>query len=188
MTKRIFVSIDLPAKVRAYLKNLQKPDIYWIKWMRLENLHITLNFLGELDGDELERAKTILQNTVSQFGPFPLVIDEVKPERDMLWLVPKTEQRLFDLQSELLQNFRAARMGKREKRHYVPHILLAKSKTGRRMTWRPESFEPQEFLVDKINLYESRLTPGSATHILIESFALPPTSPLPHEGEVGRGS
>lgn len=174
MSQRIFISIDLPGGLKAELRILQNPEIRWIKWMKPQNFHITLNFLGDLEEDEIEKAKSILLEVGVNHNPFPLRFQGIDGERDMLWLALATSPALDDLQSELRQKLREARLGKRERREYVPHVLLAKSKTGRAMTWRPDRFELEgrEFLVDRINLYESRLTPGSATHILIKSFQI----------------
>jgi 2'-5' RNA ligase len=170
--KRIFVSIDLPPSIIDYLKTIQNHNVYWIKWMPAKNLHITLNFLGDLGKAEIEDAKQILADTVPYYQPFVLRLSGTRSERDMLWLVPEESDMLRDLQSELKNKLKNSRLGKRERRSYIPHVLLAKSKTGRNMIWQPKQFTPMEFAVDKINLYESRLTPGAATHILIQSFPL----------------
>lgn len=185
---RCFVSIDLPAKIKDYLTRLQRPDIYWIKWMRPANYHITLNFLGDLNAARINAAREVLTEVSAFRQPFTLNLSRLETSRDMLWLLPDEAPTLTALQDELKGKLRGARIGKRERRSYLPHILLAKSKTGRHMRPVIENFEPQEFGVDKIHLYESELTPGAATHRLIQSFALTPASSPPHEGEKERGS
>lgn len=174
MDKRCFVSIDLPADIKDYLSGLVRRDIYWIKWMSPKNFHITLNFLGDLAGPRMESSRQILTEVAQMFEPFSVRLTELRPQLDMLWLLPEHNKKLIELQDELKSRLRGARLGKRERRSYVPHILLAKSKTGRHMRQVIENFEPQGFMVDKIHLYESELTPGVATHRLIESFSLSP--------------
>lgn len=177
MTKRVFVSIEIPKEIKDYLQLIQNPQIRWIKWMKPDNFHITINFLGDLNEKEIELAKQVLAQTAVFHAPFSLLIKRTKAERDMLWLLPEDEPRLDALHGDLAEKFREAGIGKREKRRYMPHVLLAKSKPrggkpGRYMTWHPEQFERQEFSVHALDLYESQLTPDSATHILIQSFAL----------------
>lgn len=172
MLKRIFVSIDPPQEIEEYLEGLRRQEILWIKWMKTQNLHITLNFLGDLNEQEIAKASGVIADVVPFHNQFQLLLENLKTERDMLWLLPEKSSQLLDLQSELQTKLREARVGKRERRGYIPHILLAKSKTGRRMEQVIEKFEPMKFLVDKINLYESELTPGAATHKLIQSFGL----------------
>lgn len=172
MTKRVFVSVDLPPAVKEYLRSIQKPEIYWIKWMAPSNFHITLNFLGDLNDMRIREAEAVLREISAQFKPFPVRLSRLASSRDMLWLLPDEEPNLVSLQAELKDTLRGARIGKRERRRFQPHVLLARSKTGRNMRQVIDNFTPQEFTVDRINLYESRLTPGAATHILIQSFAL----------------
>lgn len=182
--KRIFVSVDLPATVKDYLKSVQKPNIYWIKWPKTQNLHITLSFLGDLTTQKIEDLKQILSEAASAYAPFNLKFSGFHQERDMLWLIPEENDVLSELQKDLQSRLRRVHLGKRERRHYEPHVLIAKSKTGRPMIWKPENFATLEFEVDKINLYKSKLTPGAATHILLQSFALENSkSPSPLEGE-----
>lgn len=172
MTKRIFVSIDLPTAVKDYLGSVQNRQIYWIKWMTPKNFHITISFLGDLERQEIEEAAMVLQDAASSYQPFHLSLSGTRSERDMLWVVPEHQELLTDLQTDLRLKLKERHLGKREKRHFAPHILLGKSKTGRRMSWEPENFQAQEFLVTSVNLYESQLTPGLATHILLKSFTL----------------
>lgn len=172
MTKRIFVSIDLPNSLKDHLKNHQKSEIRWIKWTKAENLHLTLNFLGYLEEEEIAEAKEILKEAAGNFHPFELKFASLKCEREMLWLIPQENPDLLALQDSLKKKLEETRLLKRERRRYTPHILIGRSKSGRPMRLEIPNLDAQRFLVDKINLYESKLTPGAATHILIESFPL----------------
>lgn len=170
--KRVFTGIELPQPFKDTLRKVARRDIYWIKWMPPENFHITLNFLGDLDQEELETAAVILGDVVNKYSAFDLILDQFDSTRDMLWLLPQKSEALERLQWELKSELKKARIGKSERRHYIPHVLIAKSKTGRPMRWLPENFEPLKFHVGQVSLYESELTPGAATHTLIQSFAL----------------
>lgn len=172
MTKRIFVSIDLTSEIKNYLKNLRQSGTNWIKWMKPENLHITLNFLGNLDEREIREAEEILTETAHAFVRFTVKLEGIKSQHDMLWLTPSKTGELAVLQKDLKEKFDQKRLGKREKRQYHPHILVAKSKTGRKFTWQPKTFQPLELPVNKICLYESKLNPQGAIHTLIKSFPL----------------
>ena len=188
MEKRCFVSIDLPPPVKEYLTALARPDIYWIKWLKPQNLHMTLNFLGDLKAERIAEAQAVLGEVSTGFHPFTIKLAEPELHHDMLWVVPEKNDTLMELQDELKSRLKSARLGKRERRSFAPHILLAKSKTGRNMRPVIEHFQAQEFLVERIHLYESELTPGVATHRLIQSFPLTPAVSPPHEGEKERGS
>lgn len=172
MEKRCFVSIDLPVGIKDYLGRLVRRDIYWIKWMNPKNFHITLNFLGDMGADRIGEVRTILAQVSVDYQPFIIKLAEIQPSRDMLWLLPENNETLTRLRDEFKDKLKSARLGKRERQSYVPHILVARSKTGRRMRQVIENFEPKEFTVDKIHLYESELTSEAAIHRLIESFPL----------------
>lgn len=172
MDKRCFVSIDLPREIREYVGSLARHDIYWIKWIRPGNFHITLNFLGDLKAERIAETRRVLGEVAPLYKSFPLRLDKIETSRDMLWLLPEPNETMEQLQDEIKDKLKSARLGKRERRSYIPHILLARSKTGRHMRPVIENFEPQEFTVDRINLYESELTPGMATHRLLESYKL----------------
>lgn len=173
-TKRTFISIDLPVKLKDYLKSLQKKEIRWVRWSEPQNWHITLNFLGNLEPLQITQVMEILQNTALQQKSFELTLETFKGERDMLWLEPSANQTLTDLQNLLKEQLLEQRLMKKERRAYSPHVLLARGYRNRHMTWSPDNFQPQTFFVDKINLYESRLTPGAATHFRLQSYPLLP--------------
>lgn len=170
--RRTFISLNFPAEIRVALQNLQKRDIYTMRWLPPKNFHITLNFLGNLNERDIEDVNTIMTNVAKTHEPFKLILNRFKKERDMLWLLPQQNEPLLKLQDELKERLEELRLVKRERRSYVPHILFAKTKSGRSMNWLPENFQPLEFVVESLNLMESKLTPGTATHILIESFDL----------------
>jgi RNA 2',3'-cyclic 3'-phosphodiesterase len=172
MYKRVFISIDLPEDVRAYLKNRHRPEIRWVKWMNEQNYHITLNFLGQISDERQQEVLEIITRVSLNHSRFDLKISRGKIERDMYWLVPDPSPPLSAIQEELRQEFREAKIGKRERRRYIPHLLFAKSRTGRYMEELVADLTPQEFTVDAIHLYDSELTPGKATHTLIQSFPL----------------
>ena len=66
MNKRIFTSIDLTHKIKQDISSLQNKGIYWIKWSPPENFHITLNFLGDLNDDEIAVVKQVMASGRSE--------------------------------------------------------------------------------------------------------------------------
>lgn len=140
--------------------------------MKPQNMHITLNFLGDINDLEIEHAQQILAEVAERHKTFSVNLDEVKQERDMLWIMPSHSVEIDSIQEELKSELKHSRLGKRERRSFEPHVLVAKSKTGRFMKWKPDNFQRIKFDVSSINLYESELTPGAATHRLIQKFNL----------------
>jgi len=172
-TRRIFTGIPLPEEAKNRVRAIQNTKIYPIKWMETDNLHITLNFLGELSDEQIAEAEGVMAEALSGISAFYLNLTRLAAKRHMLWLVPERSDELSDLKHELSRRFREKRIEKRERERYAPHILIAKQKNPRRkMRFEAKNFAPIKFRVDGVNLYESRLTPKAATHILIRKFPL----------------
>ena len=172
-TKRIFTSIDLSDEAKAQIKSVHNKRIYPIKWMDVKNLHITLNFLGELTESKVVEVEQIMENVALGHAKFDLRLSKFLSKRHMLWLLVESSQSLRDLKRDLSEKFKEKRIGKRERRSYSPHIMIAQTKNEqRKMKHKPENFGPIELEVTSVNLYESKLTPGSATHTLIKKFPL----------------
>jgi 2'-5' RNA ligase len=68
---RLFVALDVPQSVRVTLseliKNLKK-TCQSARWVRLEGVHITLKFIGEIPDDSLEGIREAL-GTIPSFPP-----------------------------------------------------------------------------------------------------------------------
>ena len=53
---RLFVAVELPADVRGAVDLIERPAGDDVRWSRPESWHVTLRFLGEVDGDDDARA------------------------------------------------------------------------------------------------------------------------------------
>jgi len=53
---RLFVAVELPADVRGAVDAIERPRGDDIRWSQPDSWHITLRFLGEMDGDDEARA------------------------------------------------------------------------------------------------------------------------------------
>ena len=61
---RLFVALEIPVSVREALAELIKEmrDIApKVKWVRAQNLHVTLKFLGETAAEKLDAISTSLE-------------------------------------------------------------------------------------------------------------------------------
>jgi len=53
--KRVFVALDLPEGIKAYLTQLYEAEARFVRWARMANLHLTLRFIGDVYEEEEER-------------------------------------------------------------------------------------------------------------------------------------
>ncbi len=175
---RLFIAIEFPDEVKKALIRLRK-DIPGARWVPVEQIHLTLAFLGEVDEPttgrltgELSQIRTpAFKLCFTGTGCFP---DRRRPR--VLWVGLEPEPRLNLLAAKI----RTAVLNcgiPQEERPFSPHITLARLKL-------PSSRESGVFLdqqakkilpplsVQEFTLFQSRLTPQGAVHIPIRSFPL----------------
>jgi RNA 2',3'-cyclic 3'-phosphodiesterase len=185
-TLRAFVAIQLTNDIIGHAKALQdalKKHGLKLKWVKPQNLHLTLKFLGDIPqadataiGAALKTAardEAPLELTVQGMGVFP----GIKRPR-VLWTGFGGEvDRLKELQSRIEDQLQP--MGyHREKRAFNAHLTLARIKGAvapDRLLRAIEAvgcFQPQPFEVRSVMLYKSDLRPTGAIYTLLEKVTL----------------
>src|SRR5215475_10815429 len=76
---RTFIAIEIPSEIKSALAVLQTElrragaDVSWTK---PENMHLTLNFLGEVDERRIEEVERACVASAAEFQPFTLSIND----------------------------------------------------------------------------------------------------------------
>ena len=183
--KRVFLALNLPEKIKEELLNFQKlwPTLP-CKWVKKENLHITLLFLGNLNETQLKELQKKAQEIALQFSPFFVFLEKItygpqikKPR--MVWVKVKREENLLKLEKKLKEEIFALpsfKYKQKEEREFLPHITLARLKS-----WEFQRLDPQErpeikedlslkFEARSFEIMESKLKRGGAEYFILESF------------------
>lgn len=78
---RIFIAINLPEKVKDMLADYQKKFEWegteWAKWTKKENLHITLEFIGNVFDKDLPAVFQKAQDFASKTPAFTVKLDKI---------------------------------------------------------------------------------------------------------------
>lgn len=178
---RLFTAITFEQDIKDSLYeviNLLRPLTVKGSFTLKENLHLTLNFIGETSDLEsvklaMERAVSntdldILNISISGFGRFK------SREGDICWLGVQKDEHLLRLQRELSDQLNATGL-ELEKRDYTPHLTLA-----RRVSFE-KTFNEDEFMrrlprlqqkVKKVSLMKSEHIKGRLTYTEIYHVAL----------------
>src|SRR5690349_7061143 len=93
---RMFCAVELPEKVRARLQQHiatlreQLPDAA-ASWSRVENIHLTLKFFGNVAVDRITAISAAAERAVSGIGPFTIDVGNTgvfpRPSRpQVLWI------------------------------------------------------------------------------------------------------
>ena len=129
---RIFAAIDLPLSTRQTLATL-KMGIPGARWIEPSEMHLTLRFIGELDG-ALEEDVRIALASISH-SPFPVMLEGVGQFGDKaphtLFVGMQPSDALMRLAAKIEQALQRIGLPP-EKRRYTPHVTLARLKNGSR--------------------------------------------------------
>jgi len=176
---RLFVAIDLPAPVKERLTELCY-GLPGAKWMPPEQLHLTLRFIGEVDGGLYREIRSALAEIATP--PFTMGLKGLgcfppRKQPRVLWVgIHPIAEPLLRLRNRLESTL--VRLGlEPEHRKFAPHITLARL----RETPLPRLanflagnglFAAAPFPVKEFHLYSSVLSPKGAIHTVEESYPL----------------
>jgi 2'-5' RNA ligase len=152
-----------------------------VAWVKRENLHYTLRFLGEVDAAAVEAVKGRLaapfDTPAFEVGLFGLgTFPPAGPPR-VVWLaVSGGAKALSDVSGEVDARLDGLGLPK-EERGFNAHLTLGRVKgpVGRRL---PDAIaaagatDAGRCLVDHVTLFESRLSPSGATYCVVAASRL----------------
>lgn len=175
---RLFAAIDLPPDIAAQLQGLCC-GVPGARWVQPEQMHLTLRFIGEVDGGIFRDIKEGLAGIKAV--PFSLQVKGLGffPPRKaprVLWAGISPVEEVSTLRNRI-EN-RLVGMGlEPEGRKYSPHITLARlhdtppARLGRFLAGN-SLFATEPFLVSEFHLYSSELTAKGAFHTIEASYSL----------------
>jgi 2'-5' RNA ligase len=186
---RLFVALEIPAAVRDNLaaqinelRDLPAPLAEGrLRWVRPENLHVTLKFIGEVEAAKLDGIRSAL-TAIGLNAPVDLDFrglgffpDEKYPR--VLWVGLRASGNLPVLASDIDRALEGQGIA-RDERAFTPHLTLARfeprgfdeklriaiqQNSGREFG----AFEAREF-----HLIESKLKPSGAEYTSLAAFPL----------------
>jgi RNA 2',3'-cyclic 3'-phosphodiesterase len=183
---RCFVAVEIPDELKIlideYISSLRKisPDI---KWIKANNLHITLKFLGEIPKDLLSKIQKELLGISNVVKPFAMSIgdagffpNQFKPRVIWLGMQNDNNNSLFKIHKwidEKLENLGF----EKEKRRFSPHLTLGRIKVAGNFKLLTEyinhyKFHKYKFNVSDVILMKSLLKPSGAEYSKINVYSL----------------
>jgi len=179
---RVFCAVELPDDVRARLQEhiarLRKdfPDTA-ASWSRVENIHLTLKFLGNVELDRIPKISAAAMRTTDKFSKFQIDVGNVgvfpRPSRaQVLWIgVNDPSGKLSTLQQQFESACESAGFPK-EDRAYRPHLTIArirKPESARRLadTHLQMKFEPLAVQINELIVFRSELSSKGSKYTAI---------------------
>jgi 2'-5' RNA ligase len=143
MDRKIFISINIPERAK---KRLSKAILPWedlpVKWIKEENYHITLAYLGHVNDALLGEICEKVRQATENVDIFDLEFEriEIGPSLEdprIVWLTGKASDELLELHEKIekaLGTFVA------ERKTFIPHITLGKI---RKHKWEALKTKPE---------------------------------------------
>ena len=172
---RTFIAIELPEEIRAILSNIQdelKQTQADVKWVKPENIHLTLRFLGEIEQDLIKKIHSILVEIAQKNHYFSLCLFNLGafPKLQyprVIWIGLTNDKQASEIAKNIEKEL--IRIGlPPESRPFSSHITLGRVRSGLNRKALIEKLEflnknlpsPQpEFKVLKLTLFKSTLSP-----------------------------
>jgi 2'-5' RNA ligase len=186
MPTRTFIAITASSDVRHGAQRLVerlRMKAGDVKWVAPENLHWTLQFLGDLEDLEIPALCNAVASAVTELEPFDLEARGAgafpSPDRPRtLWLGAGAGSQVMVAVHNAIQK-KLDRLGYRgEHRRYVPHLTLGRA--GRNSPPRSlvaelaalADFDAGAMLVDEVTVYASQFTPSGSEYRVLARAAL----------------
>jgi len=171
---RAFISINISEEIKKEIKKIQDllPEFFGKK-TELQNLHLTLKFLGEVEEKDAEETKEKLRKI--KIEKFATEIDEIGVFSEkflrIIWLHMKDCDNLQKQIDNALKN-----LFEPEKR-FMSHLTIArikglKDKKGFLQDLKKIKIEKIKFKVDKFYLMKSELTAEGPRYSVLEEYNL----------------
>ena len=132
--KKIVIEIPVPKQVR---RKIMQSTAKWadlpMKWMKEENLHLTVSFIGYVDESVLPDICQQVSDAAAQIESFDIEFDHIAlgPNEDdphMLWLTGEASEELRQL-NEAIE--KALGTFSRSRKQFRPHLTLGKLRKGK---------------------------------------------------------
>ena len=192
---RLFIALSVPEAVkdeveRARTELRRAVAGPGIRWTKREQLHLTLRFLGNVDGPRIPALIEALETTASAFAPLRLrasgvgFFPEARPPR-VVWVgVPDQGGQLASLQ-RAVQAVTGEFTSEKPEETFTGHLTLGRIKRLRHpdaqaLTRLASSMANRlfgEWVAPELELFRSQLSEQGATHTCIAAAPLAQISP-----------
>ncbi len=177
---RLFTGLEIPEAIRLRLSLIRAP-LAGAKWIEAENMHITLRFVGDVDGRTADDFADALAEVRGR--PFPLAVQGAGAfggrEPRVLWAGVTAGPELDALYRTHERAARAAGL-EPDARDFKPHVTLARLRRTRpqavaRFLEENGALRTEPFTVSRFVLLSARPGSGGGPYVVEAAY--------PFEGE-----
>lgn len=177
---RAFIAIDIGSEIRARLDELQQkliPTDADVRWVKPENIHLTLAFLGNVPAENFQALENALDERLQRLEPFQLTAQGTgvfgrRSRPSVVWAGIEESPPLFTLQQRVVSALEAASIPFANKR-FRPHLTLGRFKSLTHLDELFQTLEKEEARffgtteISSMELIKSELKPTGAEHTVL---------------------
>jgi 2'-5' RNA ligase len=183
---RSFIAIEVPQPLQARMGELQrelKRVDADIKWVRPENIHFTLKFLGTVPGAGLEQISLAISPVISSWELFDLRIHGLgcfpsSRNPRVLWLgVDQGTEQISSLQEAIAKKAVEVSFPP-ELRPFTPHLTIGRVRSFKGKGVLAQAIETHKnveigaFQAKEVFLFQSELNPSGAIYTKLKAFPM----------------
>jgi RNA 2',3'-cyclic 3'-phosphodiesterase len=190
---RAFIAIKISADISKKLRDIQaklKQAQAHVSWVNPENIHLTLQFLGNIDEDQVPAIIAQIEEAVKVVAPFQLQIGYAGAFPNLryprvIWIgvTDNEEQSLKTLQTEISSQM--AQIGfEQEDGRFKPHLTLGRIRSQKNKSTLVRAIEGMVNIwvgglsVDTVYLIRSDLKPTGAEYTDLGAVSIKQDFPL----------
>jgi len=184
-TVRSFVAVPLPEDMRARIAAAAQElarELPGVRWSRkLDNLHVTVKFLGQVGEEKLAALGAALAEVLAPLPRFRLELRRMGAfpsarHASVLWAWADDVERGLAAVASVVEDV-GERFGfERDRRIFTGHVTVGRAKGGGVDARAAlDAFATREFgatTIDEVHVYESRLGGEGSTYVLRSRAAL----------------
>ena len=177
---RAFIAIDPGQEVRKRIAVVQeslRSGTQGVRWVKPQNMHLTLKFLGNIAADNAEKLSGELKETLRGFSPFELrfegagVFPNAKRPR-VLWIGARSEGNHLQELEQKISRLVSAFGIPADDRPFRAHLTLGRIKgkpPGIDLLNRLEKTDTRfgSVAIDRVFMMQSRLTPEGPIYTVL---------------------
>jgi 2'-5' RNA ligase len=179
----IKISVDIQEKLLGIQKKLKQSDAH-ISWVNPENIHLTIQFLGNIEEDQVPQIVSELRKSVTVVSPFQLQVGYAGafpnlryPRVVWIGVTDDEDDSLKTLQEDISARLRTLGF-KQEEGRFKPHLTLGRVRSQKNKSNLVRAIEAivniwvGEISVDAIYLIKSELKPTGAEYTDLEEVKI----------------
>ncbi len=166
---RLFIAVQIPLteEMSELIKEVEVSGAD-VKMVEMENLHLTLLFIGEKKDSLTNEIKVLISDlkfkeipaSARGIGFFP---NEDRPR--VMWIGIVDNGKLKEVRDQIVRKFRERGISFDDRNEFSPHLTICRVKSGKgveklREIWRRRKDDHfVEFRINEVKLFKSTLTP-----------------------------